>query len=163
MKKAINPLMAIMLILISITMSCGKQILTQDEYQQTKGDYKSESYIIIDKQPLLMKDQNVIECKYRIHHAYSESPPDWINDYRQYGNVIDVYWIYKSLTKEYSQKKLANTIIINSSHINPEIWVGGSEKIKPDLHCIYWLEFYERNPWKNEENLLLRSDKIRIE
>lgn len=155
--------MVIMLILISITVSCGKQILTQEEYQQTKGDYKSESYPIIDKQPYLMKDQNVIECDYRIHHTYSESPPDWINNYRQYGNVIDVYWMCKSLTQEYSQKKFANTIIINSSLMNPDIWVDGSEKIKPNLHYIYWLEFYERNPWKNEENLLLQSDKIRIE
>ena len=154
----------ILIILVSVTaISCCKPLLTEEEFTQIKGDYKSESYPIIDKQPFYLKEENTIECKYRVHHTYIESPPDWINNYRQYGNVIDVYWVCNSLTSSYSQKVLANTILINSSFINPDIWIGDSVKIEPHPHCIYWLEIYERNPWKNKKNLLLSSNKIRIE
>ncbi len=117
------------LLCLSSLTSCNMAILTEEEYQQTKGVLKSQSDVYIDQEPLFDKDSNSIEWEYRIFTHYIESPSDWENDYIQYGNVIDSYWVCKSLFN--IKKTLAKTTIINSRSTHPDLWEAVRVKIKP--------------------------------
>ncbi len=148
----------ILILCLSSLTSCGRSLLTREEYQQTKGEINSESFVDILQEPRYDKDNNSIVCEYRAHHTNIElinNHNQEYKHYKQYGNVIDSYWVCKSLFD--IKKTLAKTTVIESTFLNPEIWIAETVKIKPQLNCQYWLEIYERSPWKNKESLLLRS------
>ena len=140
--------------------SCTKELFTDIEIETIDGELKTQSDIFIDKQPEYNPESKEIVCKYRIHHYNMEFPEDKdaIKTIIQYGNIIESYWV-----DDQGLRVLARQTVIKKSRLHPDLWYGEKPKYKPTSDGVYWLEIYERNPWKNKELLLEKSKKVLIQ